>query len=66
MGRGLIESHPHLWLLFQNSENVELTFIKTQKESNSFYIAIFFIIVVCGTFTKKEKQVNKLMQIHKK
>jgi hypothetical protein len=53
-GEGPYRISPSFMAVVPNSENVELTFIKTQKESNSFYIALFSLLLFVGLSQKRK------------
>src|SRR6056300_1582485 len=53
-GEGPYRISPSFMAIVPNSENVELTFIKTQKESNSFYIALFSLLFFVGLSQKRK------------
>src|SRR6056300_600755 len=53
-GEGPYRISPSFMAVVPNSENVELTFIKTRKESYSFYIALFSLLLFIGLSQKRK------------
>jgi len=53
-GEGPYRISPSFMAIVPNSENVELTFIKTRKESYSFYIALFSLLLFIGLSQKRK------------